>query len=183
MNYLKEIEIEKDLNSMRKEITEFCEDIKMDFSLFLYHKKISYPYCCRLSADLITSFLQMVYDKKFEYICTTGNRYNHAWTYYCDEKEKFIIDLTEFQHKNPEISKKLINNELSDQELLAFIKDEQVVFNPEDTYMYICYDLMPPKTQRCHGLIDNCRMELNKECFMEYLQLKFDDVNDKTNYQ
>lgn len=188
MNYLEEVGIEKDLNSIRKEVTEFCEEIKMDFSLFLYHKKIGYPYCCKLSADLITSFLKMVYNKNFEYICTTGRGYNHAWTYYCDENEEFIIDFTEFQHKKSEnkkpleINKKLSKNFLLDKEVIAFIKDEQVVFNPEETYMYLCYDFMAPNIQTCYGLIDNCKMELNKECFMKYLQLKFDYVYNKTDY-
>lgn len=188
MNNLKEIGIEKDLNSIRKEVTEFCEEIKMDFSLFLYHKKIKYPYCCKLSADLITSFLKMVYNKNFEYICTVSKWRNHAWTYYCDENEEFIIDFTEFQHKKSENNKplkiieKLSNNELSDKEVVAFIKDEQIVFNPKDTYMYLCYDFMQPKIQKCHGLINDCKMKLNKECFRKYLQLKFDYVYDQTNY-
>ena len=157
---------------MRKKIIKFCEEIKVDFSLFLYHKNIAYPYCCKHSADLISSFLQRVYGENFQYICTTGKGFNHAWTSYCDKNDKFIIDFTDFQHTNSVISKKLMNNEFSD----------KVVFDPEDTYMYACYNILPPKTQNCYGLINNCKMELNKKCFMEYLELKFDDVNNNTNY-
>lgn len=167
---------------MRKKIIEFCEEIKVDFSLFLYHKNIAYPYCCKHSADLISSFLQMVYGENFQYICTTGKGFNHAWTSYCDKNDKFIIDFTDFQHTNSVISKKLMNNEFSDKELVEFIKNQEVVFDPEDTYMYACYNILPPKTQNCYGLINNCKMELNKKCFMEYLELKFDDVNNNTNY-
>lgn len=167
---------------MRKEITEFCDEIKKDFSLFLYHKKIKYPYCCKVSADLISSFLQMVYDGNFKYICTTGRGYNHAWTLYNDGEEEFIIDFTDFQHTKKEISKRLEYNEVSDKELLEFIQGEKVVFDKKETYMYLTYLFMPPEEQTCNGLIDGCKMELNKKCFIEYLQFKYDDVYNNTDY-
>lgn len=168
---------------MRKEVTQFCEEIKFDFILFLYNKKTSYPYCCKLSADLITSFLQMVYDQKFQYICTTSKRYNHAWTYYRDEKEEFIIDFTELQYKvNADICKNIKDNKYNDIELSEIIQNEKVVFDPENTYMYLTYDFMQPKEQNCYGLIKGKKMELTKKCFMEYLLSKYEYVNNKTVY-
>lgn len=168
---------------MRSTITKFCEEIKIDFILFLYHKKISFPYCCKLSADLLTSFFQMVYDEKFQYICTTRPKvYNHAWTYYSDESEEFIIDFTELQYKSKgDTCKNIKENKYSDIELSEIIRDLQVVFDPEETYMFMTYDFMYPKEQNCYGL-NGRKMELTKKCFMEYLQSKYEDVYNKTEY-
>lgn len=58
---------------MRRKIERFCNDIKVDYCLYLYEKgdSLNFPYCCKLSADLITSYLKMICSDKFQYICTT----------------------------------------------------------------------------------------------------------------
>lgn len=169
---------------MRSKITQFCEEIKVDFTLFLYHKRINFPFCCKLSADMITSFFQMVYDERFQYICTTNQRaYNHAWTYYRDEVGEFIIDFTELQFKlNADICKNIKDNKYNDMELSEIIRDSKVVFDTEETYMYVTYDFMQPKKQTCYGLIKGRKMELTKKCFIEYLQSKYENVYNKTEY-
>lgn len=169
---------------MRKEIEKFCDDIKEEYCLYLYNKgsKLAFPYCCKLSADLITSFLKMVCSDKFQYICTTNYRvYNHAWTYYVDGQEAFIIDFTQFQFTNIE-SKKMKDRSIEIERFKKIIEKEQIVFNPEETYMYIIYDWMFPKEQKCFGVLEEFEGKLNKKSFMEYLEKVYDIVYENTVY-
>lgn len=169
---------------MRNEIEKFCEEIKLDYFIYLYKKgnSLSFPKCCKLSADIITSFLKIVCNDRFKYICTTReNAYNHAWTYYKDQLEEFIIDFTNLQYTNSS-SELIRQGKLSVEELRDILEKEKVVFNPEDTYMYLTYDWMYPKEQKCFGILENFNGILSKSCFMEYLEQTYDIVFDKTVY-
>lgn len=167
---------------IRKIIEDFCDEIKEDYCLFLYNKgnEISYPFCCRLSADIITSFLKMVYSDKFQYISTTNPRaYNHAWTYYNDGEEKFIVDFTQIQFCQDCTRIKELNVSIT--ELKQIIKNQQIVFNVEDNYMF-GLDFMMPKEQKCFGILYNFKGSLNKKDFMKYLKDSYNVVNENTNY-
>lgn len=59
---------------------------------------------------------------------------------------------------------------------------EKVVFDPEETYMYITYNWMYPKEQKCFGILEKFSGSLSKNSFMEYLEQSYDIVFDKTNY-
>lgn len=170
---------------MRKEIEKFCDDIKEEYCLYLYEKgdELNFPYCCKLSADLLTSYLKMVCSDKFQYICTTNEKcYNHAWTYYNDGEEEFIIDFTNFQFTNVEAAGRMKKHEISASEFKQIIKGERVVFNPDDTYMYMTYDWMYPKEQECYGIIDDFDGKLDKEYFFVFLRQIFDTVFVNTVY-
>lgn len=170
---------------MRKRIEAFCNEIKEEYGLYLYNKgaELNFPYCCKLSADLITSFLKMACSDKFHYICTTQKGvYNHAWTYYKDEKEEFIIDFTNFQFTNDNSSKRIQNGEVSIEEFIEIISNEQVVFDVEETYMHIMYNIMLPKEHKCYGLCGEIDVELNKGSFMRYLERNYDFVFENTAY-
>ncbi|MBQ2882724.1 MAG: hypothetical protein IJE43_02970 [Alphaproteobacteria bacterium] len=169
---------------MREKIEKFCNDIKEEYFMYLYNKgeSINFPYCCKLSADLITSFFKMVCSNNFKYMCTTRERaYNHAWTYYNDGKEEFIIDFTNLQYTNDNI-KHIERSEVSVEKFRQIVSKEQVVFSPEETYMYLVYELMHPKEQKCNGILEDFEGVLNKDCFMEYLEINYDNVFENTNY-
>ena len=169
---------------MRNEVEKFCDDIKVEYFLYLYNKgeRLLFPKCCKLSADLITSFLKLVCSDKFQYICTTNRRcYNHAWTYYDDRYEEFIIDFTNLQYTN-EHAKRMQDREISIEEFKYIVSKEKVVFDPDETYMYSISNLMSPKEQKCFGILDKFEGELSKKCFMEYLERSYDMVFDKTVY-
>jgi hypothetical protein len=169
---------------MRNVIEEFCQEIKVDYFIYLYNKgnSLSFPKCCKLSADIITSFLKMVCDDRFKYICTTRvNAYNHAWTYYKDQQEEFIIDFTNLQYTNSN-SELIRQGKFSVEELRMILVKEKVVFDPEETYMYITYNWMYPKEQKCFGILEKFSGSLSKNSFMEYLEQSYDIVFDKTNY-
>ncbi len=124
----------------------------------------------------------MACSDNFKYICTTRNKaYNHAWTYYEDGQEEFIIDFTNLQYTNKDANR-MKNREISIQEFKNIIEKEKVVFNPEETYMYATYDFMHPKEQKCYGIMEKFEGELSKKSFMEYLERYYDKVFDKTSY-
>ena len=168
---------------MRKQIEKFCEEIKEDYILFLYNKeKPNYPYCCKLSADIITSYLNMVLGNNFKYICTTSPKYyNHAWTYYNDEEE-FIIDFTEIQFSS-DFYRKNKREDINIDELKKLIKKQQIVFDVEESHYIAFCEMLWPKEQKCYGIIKDFKGELNKFDFMAYLELVYDQVFEKTIYQ
>ena len=169
---------------MRKEIEKFCTEIKETYCLFLFDKgkEVAFPYCCKLSADLVTSYLKMVCSDKFQYISTTNSRaYNHAWTYYCDEKERFIIDFTQFQFTQVDISKRIKARDISIEEFKSFIDKERVVLDQEENYMY-GLDFMNPKIQKCYGMLNEFQGKLNKSDFLRFLELRYKSVFERTSY-
>ena len=169
---------------MRDEIEKFCDDIKVEYCLYMYVKDSRFPYCCKLSADLITSFLKIVCSDNFQYICTTKECvYNHAWTYYKDEVEEFIIDFANIQFKNSKLSYTIKIKDISIEEFKKVIYEETVVFNPQETYMYGMYDEMIPKKQNCYGIIDNFTGGLNKNDFMKFLEKSYDVAYNNTSYK
>lgn len=170
---------------MREKIEMFCEEIKNDFCSFLYHKKISFPYCCRHSADLVTSYLRMLYGDNFKYIGTTNPQiYNHAWTEYFDPEieEHFIVDFTEFQHTDCDVAVRLKENKLEQSALEEFIKTQKVVYNPSEVYMYGIEDVTKPVIHECYGMDESKKWELSKCDFMEYVKINFAKVHEKTEY-
>lgn len=167
---------------IRKVIENFCDEIKEDYCLFLYNKgnEILYPYCCRLSADIITSFLKRVCSDKFQYISTTRPRvYNHAWTYYNDGEEEFIVDFTQIQYRQD--CTRIKDRSVSIAELKQIVENQQIVFNVEDNYMF-GLDYMMPKEQKCFGLFYDFKGCLNKKDFIRYLKDNYNVVNENTNY-
>ncbi len=169
---------------MRQEIERFCNDIKVDYCLYLYEKgdDLNFPYCCKLSADLITSYLKMVCNEKFQYICTTNKKfYNHAWTLYDDGEENFIIDFVHLQYTNKN-ARKMKEHEFLNIDFKQIIKMEKVVFNLDETYMYNCYSFMLPKPQKCYGIINDFKGEMCKENFFIYLEKSYNIVYLNTEY-
>lgn len=168
---------------MRKEIELFCEKIKEDFCLYLYKKDCAFPFCCKLSADIITSFLTMAFGGNFHYICTTCKGvHNHAWTLYESSEEKFIISFTELQYIDTKMSEKIRNKKIDDKTFKDIIKNINVVFDEEEGYIWKLYYIMQPKEQECIGLVQETNVKLDKECFMDYLDRVYDNVYENTDY-
>lgn len=170
---------------MREEIERFCNDIKVEYCLFLYEKgdDISFPYCCRLSADLITSYLKMVCSEKFQYIGTTNRKlYNHAWTLYDDGEENFIIDFTHLQYTNEKNARRMKEHKFLNFDFEKIIKMEKVVFNSKEICMYGCDEYMYPKKQKCYGIINGFRGQMCKDNFFLYLKKSYNVVYSNTEY-
>lgn len=168
---------------MRQEIEKFCNDIKVDYCWYLYSKgeKILFPYCCKVSADIVTSFLNMVCSNKFLYICTTFiGAINHAWTIYDDGNESFIIDFTRLQHTNGSDSDRMKKHDVDEYEFKAIIEKQEVIFDKK-TYETE-YNWMQPKEQKCIGVKDNFDGKLNYKDFMSFLRKNCDAIAQNTHY-
>lgn len=180
---------------MKSEIVSFCNKIKNKYCLFLFHNNFgengevqycTFPYCCKLSADIITSYFKLCFGDKFKYIYTTNsNVYNHAWTLYEDDNEKFIIDFTDFQHGiDNEVREKFIKHKISDEEILNEISKREVVIDVEETYYYGLDSIMCPKEQQCCGVKNNTvkNINLSEEKFSEFLKKVSPKIFSETSY-
>lgn len=170
---------------MQEKIEEFCEEIKMDYFLFLYnYKKIGYlefPFCCKVSADIISSFMQLNFGDKFQYKCTTRGMVPHGWTEYQYEDERFIIDFTRFQFELNDLEKKeWRERKMSDSKIKERLKN----FNPvqKDAEYDGLEKIVLPKRQKCIGLKSNLKVKFTKKSFFEYLKKIIDHVYLNTDY-
>lgn len=179
----------------RQLIESFCEDIKREYCLFLYNNNFGtednpkfscFPYCCKLSADIVTSYFKLCFGEEFKYICTTNTKvYNHAWTLYKSDNEEFIVDFTDFQHEiSNKIRERLLKHEISIDELLDIIGKINVVMDVKQSYCYPLYDIMCPKEQVCIGANSNKVKDtiFNKEDFLNFAKKVSKDVYNETGY-
>lgn len=177
---------------MREVIEDFCDEIKVDYSLFLYNHKVpckygnkkeylEFPFCCKVSANIITSFLQMNFGEDFRYMCTTRGIVPHGWTVYNNRDEYFIIDFTNFQF------------DMSDDEKIMWRKREKtkkqiidVIQHHHPVQDYSIYDeikdIVLPKERKCIGEISKYNVEFTKNSFFEYVKNIIDNVYLNTDY-
>lgn len=172
-------------NKNKKIIEDFCEEIKHYYWSFLCKKKPQdFPFCCKESADLVTSFFNAAFGGGFEYIATTRpGAFNHAWTYGCIENEEFIIDFTAFQFDDREMCDKIRFGEVTENEKAIFLDKQKIVFDINEKQCHICYEFMMPKTIPFHGNVPKYKGALNKESFITYVQENFDIVKKNTYYE
>lgn len=172
---------------IREKIVKFCEEIKVEYCSYLYNsKKINFPFCCRHSADFITSYLKMTLGDNFTYIGTTNPiLHNHAWTEYLDSEtqEHFIVDFTGFQYSNyNNIAVLLKEKKLKQCDFEAFIVTQKVVYDPQDEAMYKKEDDTMSQIFDCYGMDESQEWKLSSGCFMEYVKKNFDKVHENTVY-
>lgn len=177
------------MNGIRSEVVNFCDDIKVDYAKYLYSRNVNYPFCCSLSSNLISSFLNMCYKTKdFKVISSTNPRlFNHTWTSYVNELdgEYFVIDFTGFQssRENANIVSQLSKKICSLQQLSEFVEKEIVVMDSNKTCLALLGEkVIMPQEQKCYGIIDEYKVELSKECFMKYIDEVFDQVANNVIY-
>ena len=150
---------------MRELIENFCEDIKEEYITFLKTKSVKYY---EISADIITSYLNLVTNKTFEYIYVTNYKeINHAWTYYKDEYDKFIIDFTGMQ---------IFYNKNID------TKEIKVIFSADDAAYRTIKEITWATKRSCYGTIEDFKGTLNKNDFIEYANLAYNQILAKKAY-
>lgn len=176
---------------MRQLIERFCEDIKVEYSLFLYNYKapcklangkeyLQFPFCCYESADIITSFLQMNFGDEFQYICTTRGNVPHGWTAYEDEKENFVIDFTAFQFQKEFESDIWRKRQKSEEQVIEIIQRYSPV--EDKSIFYGFEDVVLPERQECTGRNIKYDVNFTKEGFMIFLNNIIDNVHLNTQY-
>lgn len=89
---------------MRKDVIDFCNNIRCGYWKYLYETQytniqgkeeyVDFPVCCRVSAALITAFLQDCFSVD-DFGCYYGEVGLHGFTM-CKQDKK-IIDFTDFQ--------------------------------------------------------------------------------------
>ena len=79
---------------MKERIETFCEEIKLDFWRYMYEDEyVGFPKCCRVSALVITAFLQDCTDEICK--CYFSNWALHGYTIIGNNE--YVIDFTDFQ--------------------------------------------------------------------------------------
>ena len=89
---------------MRKDVIDFCENIRYEYWKYLYETQytkiqgkkdyVDFPVCCRVSAALITAFLQDCFSVD-DFGCYHSTIGVHGFTM-C-KQDKRVIDFTDFQ--------------------------------------------------------------------------------------
>lgn len=179
---------------MRNEIQNFCDLIKEEYCLFLYNyhflredrntkEYLQFPFCCKLSADIITSFFQMNFGDNFQYICTTKGNVIHGWTSYSSKNEHFIVDFTYFQFKMSDDERELWKNRKKKKnEMIQFLQQYNPVKDCSDFDTDIYRNITLPEKQKCIGRRDGYKVELTKDSFLNYVKAVIDDVYKNTQY-
>lgn len=178
---------------MRQKIEKFCEEIKKDYWLYLYsntfiktgigkEQHAGFPCCCRVSAKIITLYLQKCFGEEFQYYQASQRFSMHAFTKYKNTRnEEFIIDFTDFQFAlKDDIKKKIMKNELHEESVWNFIKPHPVVVdvlggNFGFHNMAIAYKV---------NIFEKIEFEpyLSKQNFIEFLDKIWQSVNNETEY-
>lgn len=179
---------------MRNEIQAFCNLIKVDYSMILYNHSFvckdsnkreysQFPFCCKLSADIVTSFLQMIYGDDFQYMCTTSGNVIHGWTSYDSNNEHFIVDFTYFQFEIKDKERELWKNrKIKKNEIIQFLQQYNPVKDCSDFDAGIYKNITIPENQKCIGRRDKYKVELTKDSFLNYVEAVIDDVYENTQY-
>ena len=177
---------------MRKVIEKFCEEIKVEYSLFLYNHKVpckygnekeylQFPFCCKESADIITSFLQMNFGDSFQYICTTRGPIPHGWTVYISKDKCFVIDFTNFQFNMSDDEKKIWRNrERTKKQVIEFVQQHNPV--QDNSHYFGLEDIVLPREQKCIGINNKYKVAFTKDSFLEYVKNVINHVHLNTYY-
>ena len=140
---------------------------------------LEFPFCCKVSADIITSFLQMIYGEYFHFYCTQII-FPHSWTEYKSKKEHFIIDFTDFQFEMSDDDKVQWRKRLISQEEVTKRVHRHNPIQEQSAYVGLEQFVIKEK---CLGLKDDYSVELTKYSFMNYLKSVIDDVYKNTRYE
>ncbi|NTY09092.1 hypothetical protein EXW93_05720 [Exiguobacterium sp. JMULE1] len=84
---------------------EFCRMIEKDYIYYMYKAKRGYPFDCHTSANLISSYLTVHFNKKFIHRTFKFREFIHGWT----KGENICIDFTGIQFNLGPDREKFIN--------------------------------------------------------------------------
>lgn len=120
---------------MRKDVIDFCNNIRCEYWKYLYETQytniqgkeeyVDFPVCCRVSAALITAFLQDCFSVD-DFGCYYSKVALHGFTM-CKQNEK-IIDFTDFQFLiKDDVKEAIKNHDYNYEELMKQINEYSVV--------------------------------------------------------
>lgn len=162
---------------------KFLEEIKMDFCWYLYsidfnkstddfiNREINFPYCCLLSAQLISSFLYVHFSQEVSCVydvIANGRGFGHAWS----EIHNEIIDYTLIQFDD--CGKELKGNDMVTRERFNQIIENIEIFHCKAEHKYAKYegksDLDDFRVQDLLAVEYAKKYSLTKDGFMKYLE-------------
>ncbi len=182
----------------RETIVDFISDIFVPFSLLLYEKSnkneaidceaefddedymieptFSYPDCCKLASNIISTFLNLVSDEHFDCCYSTQARYSHSW---CQSNNlDIVIDITGFQFDDDIFRKskfhEIHQKKYTEQELQDILNTRDYIFTiSEYRKRRMEYFLSP-----CSKIPDTVLMKsgysLDRDSFLSFLDSNFE---------
>lgn len=180
---------------MNKELDDFLQAIKEDYcwSLYSYEyidiesscekkKRATFPFCCKLSAQLVSSFLYANYSDKTECIYATGRGFGHAWTV-C---ENTIIDYTEMQFIDTfnEYRDRFKRYDISEEELRSIVSDYDIYYSKADHShdIFRGSDLFNIRAVEMIAVEKAKAYPFTKEGFLDFVNNVFTEVQLQMNY-
>ena len=117
---------------MEDKVRLFCEDIRDWYWKYMYSKNVDFPVCCRLSAVLITAYLQDCFTEDEYQCCFANQRFSlHGFTKRVSDE--IIIDFTDFQFGiGDEVKENMKQHNYDEEKMLSLIKDYQVIVKYND---------------------------------------------------
>ncbi|MBV4424297.1 hypothetical protein [Clostridium tyrobutyricum] len=174
------------------DLKDFCELIKVEYCWFLYNyddkndatgnpRYLGFPFCCHLSANLISSYLSVHVDSSFRHYRFNASSFPHSWS---SNKEE-VIDFTVFQQKLTQDEKELfLNHKINDKNQFAqFINNYDCYYKKED-HIYDGFDNMFIEWH-LYGVkyAENIKEDaLTLESFMNYIKSAIREVNSNIFY-
>lgn len=95
-------------------IEKFCKLIGDEYSYFLYENEEDYPFCCHTSANLLSSYLSVHFDK--------GVTHEKLPAHGCSMGKDYIVDFTYFQFSLNDKEKKFFKRESLCIQKIIYIK-------------------------------------------------------------
>lgn len=182
---------------MNRELDVFLQAIKQDFCWVLYSyeyvdtrigsyyektQRASFPFCCKLSAQLVSSFLYANYSNETECIYATGKRIEHGWTV-C---ENTIIDYTDFQFQSSfgEYRNRFKSYDISEEELRRIVSGYDIYYSrAEHSHdIFRGTDLFNIRAVEILAVDKAKEYPFTKEGFLDFVNDVFTEVQLQMNY-
>jgi len=174
------------------DLKKFCDLIKVEYCWYLYNytdenedtgnkRYLCFPYCCHLSANLLSSYLSVHVDSSFKHYRFNASFFPHSWT----SNNDVVIDFTVFQQKLTQDEKELfLNHKINDKNQFAkfinrfdcYYKKEDHIYDGFDN-MYIEWELYGTKYAESIK-----EATLTVESFMNYIKSAIHEVNNNIFY-
>lgn len=162
---------------------DFCRMIEKDYIYYMYKAERGYPFNCHTSANLISSYLSVHFNKNFIHRTQKNKSRFHGWT----KGGNICIDFTGIQFGLGPNREKLMNplKSLSKNKVFEITQKHRndypiiVNGNMDDWYAADRNDKLG--TEQLHGLeyarkVDN---PYSIEGFMDYIKEAFEEVDKK----
>ena len=107
---------------MDDKVRDFCEDVRKLYWKYLYSKNIDFPACCRVSAVLVTAYLQDCFTEE-EYQCCFANKKFSFPGFTKRVSDQIIIDFTDFQFDIDDDTKhKMMQHNYNEEKMISLIE-------------------------------------------------------------